>query len=164
MRAKLLLALSLTALLPAAVHSQPLRIASNDLHRWELNWETVSVHDAATSALIRKFRLDEASQTGSRDFCPPDLVLTRMGTAYVTSNIQPVVWRVHPATNRVERLELEVDSHQSREFGFSGLTASEDGRTLYAFASSDGALWHLDPSALKARRIGEPAGDADCHR
>jgi hypothetical protein len=162
---KFVLALATTALLHPAAHAQPLRIASDASHRWELAWDSVSLHDAATSALIRKFPLEGASQTNSRDFCPPDLVLTRTGTAYVTSNIQPVLWRVNPATATIERLDLELDSHHLREFGFTGLSASADGQTLYAFASSDGALWHLDPSTLEARRLtGAAADDADCAR
>jgi hypothetical protein len=162
MRANLLLALSITTLLSSAAFAKPLRVATDASHLWELSWNSVSVRDAVTSAPIREFRLEGAAQTASRDFCPPDLVLTRTGTAYASSNIQPVLWRMNPAAASFDLLEFDVDSHQLRDFGFTGLSASADGQTLYAFASSDGALWHLDPSTLKARRIGERAIDADC--
>jgi hypothetical protein len=162
MRANLLLALSITTLLSAPALAQPLRVASDAAHRWELSWNSVSVRDAVTSAPIREFRLEGAAQTLSRDFCPPDLVLMRQGTAYASSNIQPVLWRMNPAAASFELLQFDVDSHQLRDFGFTGLSASADGQTLYASASSDGALWHLDPSTLKARRIADRAIDADC--
>ena len=162
MRAKLVLALSITTLFPALLSAEPLRVAKDAAHRWELAWDSVSLYDAVTSAPLRVYRLEGASQTSSRDFCPPDLVLTRTGTAYATSNMQPVIWRIDPGSVLPERLELEVDTHQSREFGFTALSLSADGQTLYAFASSDRALWHLDPSTRKASRVAAPTQDADC--
>ena len=164
MRSKLMLALSITALFSSPLFAQPLRIASDAAHRWELSWNSVSVRDAVTSAPIHVFRLEGASQSLSRDFCPPDLVLTRTGSAYASSNVQPVLWRMNPAAATFEVLEFDVDSHQLRDFGFTGLSTSADGQTLYAFASSDGALWHLDPSTLKAKRIADRTVDGDCSR
>ncbi len=162
---RLTLALALIAPLAAASQIQPLRIAHDASHRWELMWDSVSVHDAATSQMLLEFHLEGAVQSGSRDTCPPDLVVTRSGMAYATSNIQPVIWRLDPSTARVDRLALEVDSDREKDFGFTGLVGSSDGQALYAIGSADGALWRIDPSALTASKIGaRKAAPRDCAR
>lgn len=160
---RLTLALALIAPLAAASETQPLRVADDASHRWELRWDSVSVHDGDTSQMLVEFFLEGASQTKGRDVCPPDLVVTRSGVAYATSNIQPVVWRLDPATARMERLVLEVDSDREKDFGFTGVVSSDDGRALYAFGSVDGALWRINPSALTARKIAtRKAHQRDC--
>jgi hypothetical protein len=106
------------------------------------------------AALLPAHELTDALQTTSRDVCPPAVAITRTGIEYFTSNIQPVIWRVDATTRKVERIELEVDTHAMRDFGFTALAVHDDGR-LHALASTDGALWELDPATRQARRIGE---------
>lgn len=139
--------------------------AFHGTHRWELQWDSVSLHDAATSQFIRRFPLEGAAQSSSRDLCPPGIVVAPGGVAYVTSNVQPVLWRVHSATGHVERLELEVDSDREKDFGFTGLDLAADGVTLYGMSSTDGATWRLDTAAGKAFKTG-PGNrvDRDCGR
>ena len=130
-------------------------------YRWELLWNSVALYDASTSRLIRRFALEGAVQSPSRDFRPPDLVISRDGIAHVTSNVQPVIWRIHPASHAAERVELEVDFDRAKDFGFTSLGWSADASTLYAASSNDGAPWRLDPVAGKAFKL-QAAADRDC--
>ena len=163
--------LAITAVLPAASHAaerhpgSPLRALadSNGTHRWELRWDSVSLYHATTSQLIQRFPLEGAAQSSSRDSCPPDIVVGAGGVVYVTSNVQPVLWRVHPAVGTVERLDLEVDSDRTKDFGFTSLDLSANGSTLYGVSSADGATWRLEPAARMAFKIGPATGtDRNC--
>jgi hypothetical protein len=165
--------LTIAAVLPAVTdaaerHSAPSLRALVDpsgTHRWELQWDSVSLYDAATSQFIRRFALGGAAQSSSRDFCPPDIVADGSGGAYVTSNVQPVLWRVQPATGLVVRHDLAVDSDGAKDFGFIALDRSADGVTLYGVSSNDGATWLLDPRARTASKIVPPVRvDRDCGR
>jgi hypothetical protein len=127
---------------------------ASQAQKWGHDWNSVSLYDASTSVLIHRFPLEGAVQSASRDLCPPGLALAATGEAYATSNATPVVWRVDPVTGRVERFDLEVDVDQSKDFGFSRLAWSADGRTLYAASSTDGAMWRLDLAAAKAFKVG----------
>lgn len=166
-------AIAIATVIPAAGHAvdsrsgSPLRALadSNGAHRWELQWESLSLYDAATSRLIRRFPLEGAAQSSARGMCPPDIVEGAAGAVYVTSNIQPVLWRVHPGAARAEKLDLAIDQDHSRDFGFTGLSISADGSTLYGVSSTDGAAWRLEPRAAKAYKVGTAVSvDRDCGR
>ena len=163
--------LGIAVLLPLAAPAlgdsaaTPLRTAS-DSHRsyqWELAWDSVALYEGSRSTLIRRLPLAGATQSGARNSCPPELAIGPTGSAYVTSNILPVLWRIDPASMRVERLDFSVEDDPLRDFGFTGLGWSADGSTLYATSTVDGAAWHLDPATLRATRIGQPgAANRDC--
>jgi hypothetical protein len=165
--------LAIAAVLPALSnaleprHASSLRATADTegVHQWVLNWDSVTLHDAATSRFIGRFALEGAAQSSSRDLCPPGIVAGARGVAYVSSNVQPVLWRVHATTGHVERLEMEIDSDRAKDFGFTGLDLSADGTTLYAMSSTDGATWRLDPVTRKAFKTGPKARvDRDCGR
>ena len=166
---KLLASCVAAAILPAAVHASqpesgsPLRtvVDSGRELRWELQWNGVMLYDASTSVLLRRFALEGAAQSSSRESCLPDLAIGRDGVAHVTSNVQPVLWRIDPASLRVERVELDVDADRAKDFGFTSLGWSADGVTLYAAGANDGATWRLDAAAAKAYKL-DAATDRDC--
>jgi hypothetical protein len=137
----------------------PLR-TGNDLargRRWELDWGAVSVYDAATNRPVRRVALEGASLAHARGACRPDMLLDRTGALLVSSNSQPVLWRVSPERFEVERFEIRLDDERGRDVGFGGLAWSADGWTLYALDASTRTQWRIDLSSLRAVRV-EAAG------
>ena len=65
-------------------------------------------------------------QVGERHACPPALAVGPRGEAVVTSNALPTLWTIDPDTLRVSLHELELDSDQDKDFGFSSLQYSPD--------------------------------------
>ena len=118
--------------------------------RWELGWGAVAAYDTATNRPIRRVALEGASLTPARGACRPDMLLDRSGALLVSSNAQPVVWRVSPERFEVERFEIRLDDERGRDVGFSALAWAVDGRTLYARDASTGTAWHIDLASLKA--------------
>ena len=130
--------------------------ATHDLargRRWELGWGTVAAYDAATNRPVRRVALEGASLTSARGACRPDMLLERSGALLVSSNTQPVLWRVSPERFEVERFDIRLEDGRGRDVGFSSLAWAADGRTLHALDSSTGTPWHIDLVALKARRV-----------
>ena len=121
--------------------------------RWELGWDAVVAYDAATNRPIRRVALEGASLTQARGACSPDMLLERSGALLVSSNSQPVLWRVSPERFEVERFEIRLDDAHGRDIGFSGLAWSRDGRTLYAMDASTRAPWRIDLASLSASRV-----------
>ena len=142
--------------------STPLRVKV-DLargRRWELGWGAVAVYDAATNRPIRRIPLEGANLTSARGACLPDLVLDRAGAALVSSNLQPVLWRVSPERFEVERFDLGLEHDRGRDVGFSSLTWSPDRKSLLALDASTRTPWRIDMAALKASRVDAGAAAA----
>src|SRR5689334_11548879 len=59
---------------------------------WVLGVEDLRVYDAATRKLVRRIALPGWSV--ARYECQPDLVLDASGSATVSSNVVPFLWRV----------------------------------------------------------------------
>jgi hypothetical protein len=127
--------------------------------RWELGWGAVAAYDVSTNRPIRRIALEGAPSTEARGTCRPDMVLDRTGALLVSSNTQPVLWRVSPERFEVERFEIRLEDERGRDVGFSGLAWAADGRSLYALDSSTRTPWKIDLVELKARRVGV-AGEA----
>ena len=118
--------------------------------RWELGWDAVAAYDAATNRPVRRVALEGASLTPARGACRPDMLLDRSGALLVSSNAQPVLWRVSPERFEVERFEIRLEGDRARDVGFSALAWAVDGRTLYARDASTGRAWHIDLASLTA--------------
>ena len=132
----------------------------NDLARrtpMELGWGAVAVYDAATNRPIRRVALEGASLANVRGVCSPDMLLDRSGALLVSSNSQPVLWRVSPERFEVERFEIRLDDDRGRDVGFGALAWSADGRTLYALDASTRTPWRIDLASLRGVRV-EAAG------
>ena len=123
--------------------------------RWDLHWGSVSAHDVATDRPIRSLPLPGATLSGSADSCIPDMVLDRMGALVVSSNITTRMWRVSPARFEIEVYDIETDSHEERDFGFTALGRGLGMKDLYAANSAIGATWHVDLESGKATRVAQ---------
>ncbi|MEO5676011.1 MAG: hypothetical protein ABIQ84_00560 [Usitatibacter sp.] len=167
-----ILILSATATLAACVDSQdtvteprakaveaasPMLRVKEDLARgtrWELGWGTVYVYDIATGRLLQSVSLQGANLSASRDTRLPDMVLSRSGALIVSSNAQPSLWRISPERFEVERFDVELDRDNDKDFGFSDLAWSADGRELHALSAATGSAWRIDLARGKATKVG----------
>ena len=121
--------------------------------RWELGWGSASAYDTASGQLLDRIRLPGATLSNAQGACVPDMVLSRSGALIVSSNVQPMLWRISPARFEVERYDIEVDADQDKDFGFSGLAWSADEKELYAVSSTTGTLWRIDLASSKASKV-----------
>jgi outer membrane protein assembly factor BamB len=121
--------------------------------RWELGWGVVHAYDTASEQLIRSVRLPGANLSGAPETCLPDMLLSRSGALIVSSNAQPMLWRISPSHFEVERFDIEVDSDKEKDFGFSGLSWGADEKVLYAVSAVTGTLWRIDLDSAKASKV-----------
>ena len=121
--------------------------------RWELAWGAASAYDTASEQLVRTVPLPGASLSAARETCLPDMLLSRTGALIVSSNAQPSLWRISPSRFEVERFDIEVDSDQDKDFGFTGLAWGTDEMVLYAVSATMGTLWRIDLTSGKASKV-----------
>ena len=121
--------------------------------RWELGWGAVFAYEEASGRFIRRISLADASFSGARGACRPGLLLSRSGAVIVSSNIEPVLWRIDPATFEVRRYDIVPDSDRSKDFGFSALAWDANEKVLYAASAMMGTLWRIDLDAATATKI-----------
>ena len=134
--------------------SQPLGLREDRARgmRWELSWGSVAAYDIASGTRLRVVPLEGANQSGAIESCVPDMLLGRTGALIVSSNAQPVLWRVSPARFEVERLDIELDSDGDKDFGFTSLAWGENERVLYAGANT-GTVWRIDLATATGRKV-----------
>jgi hypothetical protein len=121
--------------------------------RWELGWGAVFAYEEASGRFIRRISLADASFSGARGACRPALLLSRSGAVIVSSNIEPVLWRIDPVTFEVRRYDIVPDSDRSKDFGFSALAWDANEKVLYAASAMMGTLWRIDLDAATATKI-----------
>lgn len=121
--------------------------------RWQLGWGAAYVYDVASERLVRRIPLSDASFAGAREACLPDMLLSRTGALIVSSNAEPVLWRISPARYEVERFDIALDSDHDQDFGFSGLAWGAEERVLYAVSAAAGTLWRIDLGSGKAAKV-----------
>ena len=126
------------------VESKALRVQQDRTYgrRWELEWNAAVVYDAKSGALIRRVPI-AASQSGARGTCRPDLIVSRSGAVFVSSNSETTLFRIDPATFEVRRYEIAPNAEQQKDFGFSALAWDVDEKVLYARGSNTGTLWRI---------------------
>ena len=125
--------------------------------RWELGWGSVAAYDVATGRLIRTVELPGVTLSGATGSPPPDMVLDRTGALIVSSNITTRIWRISPARFETEVYDIEPDRDADKDFGFTSLAWSANGRELYGTSSMGGTPWRIDLNAGKAVRLGTGA-------
>jgi hypothetical protein len=141
-----------------------LRVERVDTHgnrRWVLNQEGVSVYDHISGRRLRRITLPDWTLSGPGDACAPDLVLDASGTAFVSSNVVPVLWRIDPARFDVRLMALTLKDDADKDVGFTTLFAVGDG-TLLANGTTFDSLWRIDLSAKTAKRVGNAPGWRRC--
>jgi len=117
---------------------------------WVLGLDAVRVHDVRDGRIIRKIELPGWSV--ARTVCAPDLLLDRPGAAYLSSNVQPEVWRIDGATFAVMEIRIILDGRERWDVGFGALAFGANG-SLLALTSAAGSLWSLDLGGGIARRV-----------
>jgi len=73
---------------------------------WVLGQDAITVYDAANGRRLRSILLPDWVIAGKRGGCPRDLALDGTGTAFVSSSVLPVLWRIEPEQFKLTRLEL----------------------------------------------------------
>lgn len=117
---------------------------------WVLGPEDLRVYDAATHKLVRRVVLPGWSM--ARYECRPDLALDASGSAIVSSNIVPNLWRVDAQNFRVSEKAIRLEGQESWDIGFGPITLAGDG-TVYALTSNGMSLWKVAPEASSAVRL-----------
>ena len=130
---------------PVAIESQALRVRQDRTYgrRWELEWNAAVVYDAQTGTLIRRVPLTSAAQSGAVGTCRPDLIVSRTGAVFVSSNSEPVLFRIDPASFEVRRYDIVPNAEQQKDFGFSALAWDVEDKVLYARGSTTGTMWRI---------------------
>ena len=137
---------------PAAAKLEVVRADPTRNRLWVLDHEVISVYDNTNGRRLRRVVLPEWIVLPQRYSCLPDLALDSSGTAFVSSNVLPVLWRIDPQRYEVARIELVLETDNDKDVGFTGLSFAGDG-TLLAAGAMAAALWQIDTSAASARKI-----------
>jgi len=132
--------------------AEPLRTVQDPVRKrvWVLETDAVYVQEAAQQ---RRIELPGWLHVSGDYACRPDMALDAQGSAVITSNAVPIVWRVDPANGRVTRHELVLDRDTSEELGFTGLTYAADQGVFFAVSATQGSLWRIDPLLRRAQRV-----------
>ena len=109
--------------------------------QWVLTPDGVRVYDTRTKALLREIALPGWSI--ARILCYPDLALDRAGSAYVSSNIEPKLWRIDGESFDLTVREIRLNEREQWDVGFGALAFSAEG-TLFATTYRGGTLWRVD--------------------
>jgi hypothetical protein len=117
---------------------------------WVLGAEDLRVYDAATKKLVRQIVLPEWSV--ARYECRPDLALDASGSAIVSNNIVPNLWRVDAQTFRVTEQAIALEGRGGWDIGFGPIALAADG-TVYALTSNGMSLWKVAPAAAGAQLV-----------
>jgi hypothetical protein len=108
---------------------------------WMLTPEGVRVYHAATKQLVRAIELPGWST--ARIACHPDLALDGRGSAIVSSNAQPTLWRIDGGDFTVTLQDIRLHEREQWDVGFGALAYATDG-TLLASTHEGGTLWRVD--------------------
>ena len=111
---------------------------------WVLGLDGVRVYDAVTKKLTRQIALPSWSVAPTPYACLPDLALDRSGSAFISSNATPVIWRIDADSFEVKQHEIRLHGREQWDIGFGALAFTADG-VLYALTSSESSsLWKID--------------------
>lgn len=129
-----------------------LRVRRDDARgrQWVLAPDGVRVYDAATKQLIREIELPGWSN--ARIACDPDLALDSRGSAIVSSNAQPTLWRIDGGDFTVSTREIRLQDREQWDVGFGALAYATDG-TLLGSTHEGGTLWRVDLEDGSARIV-----------
>src|SRR6267142_1678039 len=146
------LAVSLSLLAAHTSAAEPLRTVDDASRNrvWVLESDAVYLHEGAHKT---RFELPGWIYAAEPYACSPDLAVDAKGTAVVTSNIAPVVWRIEPAKLQVTKHELTLDADADKDVGFSGLAYAPDQGVFFAVSAIYGSLWRIDPLLRRAQKI-----------
>jgi hypothetical protein len=117
---------------------------------WVLGLEHVRVYDTATKQRIWQVELPGWSVYDAD--CMPDLVVDASGSAFVSSNVVPQLWRIDADSFEVRAQEITLRGRENWDTGFAALAFNRDG-ALYALTSTANSLWSIDVANASAEMI-----------
>jgi hypothetical protein len=121
---------------------------------WLLGLDDVRVYDAGSKRLITKIALPGWSV--ARFACDPDMVLDGSGSAIISSNVQPRLWRIDADSLEVSDHTIRLQDRENWDVGFAALAIAADG-TLLALTSVSESLWRIDLGRGSARMVAPAA-------
>lgn len=129
-----------------------LRIKLDSAHEriWVLDLDGVRVYDSSRKRLAQKIALPKWSV--ARFICMPDMVLDRAGSAYISSNVQPKLWRIDAESFQVTELDIRLLGRENVDMGFGALAFAADG-SLLALTSMGRWFWKIDVAGGDARPV-----------
>ena len=117
---------------------------------WVLGPDHVDVYDTRMNQLVRRISL--AGWSVADSICPPDLVLDQSGTAFISHNAEPKLWRVAADTLELTQHALRLVNREQLDIGFGALAFAQNGR-LFGVAATGGSLWHIEIEQASARQV-----------
>jgi hypothetical protein len=117
---------------------------------WVLGLQNVFIYDINGQQLIRRVALPAWSVAGIN--CPPDLILDRSGSALVSSNAEPRLWKIDTADFSIKEHAITLLGREGWETGFSALAFSADG-TLFGLSAFAGSLWRIELATSSAEEV-----------
>jgi hypothetical protein len=134
----------------------PLRVRTDTARGrlWVLGPDDVRIYDTTKQRLIRQERL--RNWIVARYACAPDMVLDRAGSAIISSNMQPTLWRIDTGSFEVKEHEIRLQGRERLDVGFGALGFAADGMLL-GVASPAGSLWRIDIDGGSARMLAPEA-------
>jgi len=117
---------------------------------WVLGLDAVQVREARTGQVIRNIRIP--GWMVARTVCAPDLVLDRSGSAYISNNAQPKLWRIDADNFELKEIPIILIGRERWDVGFGALAFAADG-SLLALTSAAGTLWRIDADRRTARLV-----------
>jgi hypothetical protein len=117
---------------------------------WVLGLDAVRVYDTVTKKSIRQVELPGWSVFDAD--CMPDLVVDASGSAFVSSNVVPQLWRIDGDSFEVGAREITLRGREKWDTGFAALAFTKDG-ALYALTSTANSLWNIDFTRASAEMI-----------
>lgn len=117
---------------------------------WILALDEVRVHDLVDRRLIRRIALPPWSVAAG--LCMPDMVLDRSGSAVISSNADPVLFRIDAADLRLSQHVVRLRGKENWAIGFGALGFDSAG-VLHGLVASGNSLWRIDAAKGIAERI-----------
>lgn len=118
---------------------------------WLLSTEgQVRVYDRLSRRLLRQTSLP--GWLIVRTPCMPDLILDRSGSAFISSNVTPWIWRINAESFEMAVHEVGMPGREGFDFGFAALAFNGTGM-LYGLAPSGNSVWKIDVKSATANLI-----------
>ena len=109
---------------------------------WTLNLDGyVQVHDAQNKALLR--HIDLPDWLVVKTPCMPDLILDEEGSAWVSSNVRPWIWRIAGGTLDLEVHPVTMPEREGLDIGFGTLAFTRDG-ALQGMSPVANSIWRIE--------------------
>jgi hypothetical protein len=136
---------------PPQLEFQLVRVDTERNRRWVLELDSLTVYDNLNGRRLRRLVLPGWVIARPTDACPPGLALDASGTAFVSSNVLPVLWRIDPHFG-IARIAVTLDSDSDKDVGFTGLAFAADG-VLTAGGATFSSHWRIDLEAARATKL-----------